>query len=55
MLKSRGCDAMTGAGGSFSAWSSESRERDGLGRSGLGRSTPLSKTSRNRYGTGSSP
>ena len=47
MLKSRGCDAMTGAGGSFSGRSSESRERNGLGRSDPDRCTPLDKTGRN--------
>ena len=30
MLKSCGCDAMMGAGGSFLEWGSESRERNGL-------------------------
>ena len=47
MLKSRGCDAMTGAGGSFLGWGSESRERNGLGRSASGRCAPIGKTSRN--------
>ena len=48
-LKSCGCDAMTGAGGSFSGWSSESTERNGLGRSASGRCAPLGKKDRNRY------
>ena len=47
MLKSRGCDTMTGAGGSFLGWGSESRERNGLGRSASGRCAPIGKTSRN--------
>ena len=47
VLKSRGCDAMTGAGGSLSGRSSESRERNGLGRSNPDRCTPLGKKSRN--------
>ena len=41
MLKSRGCDAMTGTGGRFSGWNSESREGNGLGRFGAGRCTAL--------------
>ena len=32
MLKSCGCDAMTGAGGSFLGRGSESKERNGLGQ-----------------------
>ena len=36
MLKSCGCDAMTGAGGSFLGRGSESKERNGLGRSASG-------------------
>ena len=47
MLKSCGCDAKTGAGRSFSGWSRESRERNGLGRSASGRRAPLGKTGRN--------
>ena len=47
MLKSRGCDAKTGAGGSFLVWGSESRDRSGLGRSASGRCAPLGKTGRN--------
>ena len=47
MLKSRGCDAMTGADGSLSRRSSESRERNGLGRTDPDRCTPLGKTGRN--------
>ena len=47
MLKSCGCDAKTGAGGRFSRWSSESRERNGLGRSASGRCPPSGKKSRN--------
>ena len=47
MLKSRGCDAMTGAGGSLSGRSSESRERNGLGRSDPDRCTSVGKTGRN--------
>ena len=42
MLKSCGCDAMTGAGGSR-----ESRERNGLGKSDPDRCTPLGKSGRN--------
>ena len=49
MLKSCGCDAMTGAGGSFLGWGSESRERNGLGRSASGRCAPVSKSSRNIF------
>ena len=47
MLKSRGCDAMTGAGGSLSGRSIELRERNSLGRSDPDHCTPLGKTSRN--------
>ena len=47
MLKSCGCYAKTGTGGSFLRWSSESRERNGLGRSALGRCVPAGKTGRN--------
>ena len=47
MLKSRGCDAMTSAGGSFSGRSSESRDRNGLGKSDPDRCTPLSKKGSN--------
>ena len=47
VLKSRGCDAMTGAGGSLSGRSSESWERNGLGRSDPDRCTPQGKTDRN--------
>ena len=47
MLKSCGCDTMTGAGESFFGWGSESRERSGLGRSASGRCAPLGKKSRN--------
>ena len=47
MLKSCGCDTMTGAGESFFGWGSESRERSGLGRSASGRCAPLGKTGRN--------
>ena len=47
MLKSCGCDAMTGAGGSFLGRGSESKERNGLGRSASGRCAPLGKSSRN--------
>ena len=47
MLKSLGCDTMTGTGGSLSGRSSEPRERNGLGRSNPDRCTPLGKTSRN--------
>ncbi len=46
MLKSRGCDTMTGTGRSFSKWSSESRERNGLAMSDSGRCAPLGKTGR---------
>ena len=49
MLKSLGCDTMTGTGGSLSGRSSEPRERNGLGRSDPDRCTPLGKTSRNMY------
>ena len=47
MLNSRGCDTITGAGGSFSGRSSESRERNGSGRSDPVLCTTLGKTSRN--------
>ena len=47
MLKSCGCDAMTGAGGSFLGWGSESKERNGLGRSAQGRCAPVGKPGRN--------
>ena len=47
MLKSNGCDAMTGAGESFSRKSSEPRERNGLGRFDPDRCTPLGKLGRN--------
>ena len=47
MLKSRACDAMTGAGGSISRWGSELRERNGLGRPDAGWCMPLGKSSRN--------
>ena len=49
MLKSCGCDAMTGAGGSILGWSSESRERNGLGRSASARWAPVGKSSRNTF------
>ena len=49
MLKSCGCDAMTGAGGSFLGWGSESKERNGLGRSAQGRCTPVGKPGRNNW------
>ena len=47
MLKSRACDAMTGAGGGFSEWSNESRGGNGLGRRGSGRLSVLGETGRN--------
>ena len=49
MLKSRACDAMTGAGGSISRWGSEPRERNGLDKPDAGRCTPLGKSSRNTF------
>ena len=47
MLKSRACDAMTGAGGGFSEWSNESRGGNGLGRRDSGRLSLLGEKSRN--------
>ena len=43
VLKSCGCDAKTGAGGSFSRGSSDSRERNGLARSDSGQCQPSGK------------
>ena len=48
VLKSRGCDTMTGASESISRWGSELRERNGLGRPDAGWCTPLGKSGRNR-------
>ena len=47
VLKSRGCDTMTGASESISRWGSELRERNGLGRPDAGWCTPLGKSGRN--------
>ena len=47
VLKSRGCDTMTGATESFSEWRSESREHKGLGRSAPDQCTLYGKKGRN--------
>ena len=46
MLKSCGSDAKTGGGGSFSRWSSESRERNRLSKSTSGRCASPGKKGR---------
>ncbi len=46
-MKPGDVDAMTGAGGSFSGWNNQLRERYGSGTSDSGRCTALGKTNRN--------